>query len=152
MTTRFQESLSVSHFDPNKWTEVRSPTVEGPFFIEPSDISQGPLWDCFGNSETESSASWLLRMFREYGGWFAFTYEEIDAIYRKKFNDGFTFNRLVNHDYSFSIRDGNVRAGGGWVVKGEDGKYRVTINFILRCYEARAKEELRTAKAANEHK
>lgn len=130
------QSLRRDHVPITVWTEVISATVEGFFPIAPADIPDEPLWDCFGHSETEASAAWILRLCRERGGWVAFTREEIEAVYSRsgKYRH-YTFNRLVNHDYTYGAGE-RKKAGGGWVVFGEDGKYRVTMNFIFRCYES----------------
>lgn len=91
--------------------------------IKPSDINtKQHFWDAFGNNETEVSANWIVRLCQERGSWEPFSQAEIEAFYRRsgKFRD-FTFNNLLVE---------------GWVVKGSDGKYRVTIEFVNACHKS----------------
>ncbi len=88
------------------------------------------FFDAFGNMETEISARWVVRFCQEKGGWFPFTYDELDAFYRGKgLQDGFTFNRL------------HYGQSGDFIVKGEDGRFRVTHEFITLCFSSSPSEE-----------
>lgn len=97
-------------------------THESNFPIQPKDIViKDHLWDAFGNSESEVSAAYIVRLCQEHGSWRPFTEEEIEAFYAKcGLRDGFTFNRLIDGVY-------------GPIVK-KDGLYYVTHAFILRCF------------------
>jgi hypothetical protein len=117
----------------------RGPTVEGDYAIAPAMIrADEALMDSFDHMETEISAGWVCRFMQERGAWVAFTREEIDAFYQRQFPGArFGFNRLVDAGTARSWR-GSYPAGGGWVVLGDDGKYRVTEDFIKRYALARA--------------
>jgi hypothetical protein len=101
------------------------------FKIKPDDIdvSKG-LWDAYGNSETETSAYWIIKMCQKNGSWNPFTEDDIEKFYASKgMRDGFIFNQLVNPGTGFFIKEGYVPVGGGWIVK-KDGKYHVTTAFV----------------------
>jgi hypothetical protein len=93
--------------------------MQGP--IKPSHINtERHFSEAFRNLETETSAQWIVRLCQERGSWQPFSDEEIEAFYRRNGQlDGFTFNNLLRP---------------GWVVKGDDGKYRVTSEFVAVCY------------------
>ena len=106
--------------------------------ITPSDIDASKhLFDAFDNYETEVSARYIVRMCQEQERWFAFTQEEIEEFYtRNSKSVNFSFNRLVDPGRAYRIRTGMYLTGGGWVILGEDGKYRVTEEFIDNCYRS----------------
>lgn len=64
-------------------------------------------WNTFGQSETESSARWIVMFLQDRNdGWKPFTIGEIRSFYGKrrravgKPDDGYTFNRLIDeHRY-----------------------------------------------------
>jgi hypothetical protein len=122
---------------PNGLKRVVDETTESP--IQPAHINASEhLFNAFDHTETEVSAGYIVRMCQEHGSWFAFTKEEIEEFYRQnsELQDGFTFNRLVEPGNAFGIERGYYKAGGGWVVLGEDKKYRVTVEFIINCYRS----------------
>ena len=92
--------------------------------VRPSHISTrgGLFWGAFDNMETEVSAMWIVRLMQRNGDrWRAFTDDEIEAEYSRSGRyTGYTFNRLTG--------------GLGWVVRGRDGKYRVSHDFICRVF------------------
>jgi len=94
----------------------------GIFEIQPVDIDIGRhFFDAFGNFETEVSALYIVLLCREMGGWKPFSMEQIEEVYRRAgHRDGFLFNYLLPI----------------FVMRGEDDLYRVTDEFILRCYKA----------------
>lgn len=108
------------------------------FLIQPHHIDASRhLANAFDHMETEVSALYIVRMCQERGYWFAFTEDEIEEFYQRLgLKDGFIFNRLVNPGKTFSITIGTYETGGGWIVLGEDGKYRVTMEFIVNCYKS----------------
>ncbi len=124
----------------------RGPVVDETvvFPIKPTDINIDPekgfqhLFDAFDNSETEVSAFYVLKLMQRKGSWYAFTAEEVQKIYKQKgHGDDFWFNRLIVSDSVYNIQTGGYdEKGGGWIVKDEDGKLRVTADFILRCYRS----------------
>ncbi len=123
----------------------RTITAEDNFEIQPKDIDASKhLWEAFDHCETEISAGYILRMCQERGGWFPFTQEEIEEFYRRSGYVNFHFNRLVEpEEVPLSLarafagyREPLMFKGGGWVVFGGDSKYRVTEDFIRRCYKS----------------
>jgi hypothetical protein len=114
----------------------RGPIAEPTFTIEPSmiDVSKH-FWDAFDNSETEVSARWIVRFMQEFGHWVPFSLVDLEEFYHRSrpATESFEFNRLVEPQWVFFIRRGRVLEGGGWVVRGEDGLYRVTEDFVARC-------------------
>ncbi len=115
------------------------------FEIQPKDINaKGHFWDAFDNVETEVSARYIVRLCQEKGGWSPFTREEIEKFYQRSGYVNFCFNRLVDPEMvplslvrAFAgCREPLVPMGGGWVILGEDGKYRVTEDFIRRCHKS----------------
>lgn len=112
--------------------------------VQPSDIDTSKaFFDSFDHMETEISASWVVRLCQELGGWHPFTAEQIQEFYtrpgRRPVGESFRFNRLVDPGPTFSAATGRSMVGGGWIVVGEDGKYRVTDDFVLRCYRSAPK-------------
>lgn len=107
------------------------------FSIKPGDIDASKhLFDAYGNTETEISAGWIIRMCQQKGSWDPFTLEDIESFYKAcGLKDGFTFNRLVNPGMGFFIKEGNVSVGGGWIVE-RDGKYHVTTVFVEAAYKS----------------
>jgi hypothetical protein len=92
--------------------------------VRPDHISlEKHFWDAFGNNETEVSAWWIVLLCQQLGGWVAFTYEQIEELYNSKGYLNFCFNRLLDGPH-------------GFVILGADGKYRVTHEFICRCFAA----------------
>lgn len=121
---------------------------EHPFRIQPGDIDVTQhFFDAFGEMETEISAHWIVRLCQEKGGWVAFSEDDIEEYYRRASNNkfsGFGFNRL--RDWKF-LDDESVTKDHGFIVCGEDGLFRVTMEFIARCYHAAPKVAKPTAKA-----
>lgn len=121
------------------------------FKVQPDDIdaSTRHLWNAFDHSETETSAGWIIRFLQERGlGWAPFSHNEIEAYYSKsgKFT-GFSFNRLINPEMvppslarAFAgYYDKRIPKGGGWIIKGDDDKYYVTVEFVTRCFSSSPK-------------
>jgi len=116
------------------------------FRIQPEDIDASKhLCSAFDNMETEISAGWIIRFLQERGtGWRPFTYEEINAFYSRKHQDGFCFNRLVESEMvppnlarAFAgFFEPRVPVGGGWIIVSADKKYLVTEEFVERCYKS----------------
>lgn len=117
------------------------------FPIQPHQIdAKQHLFGAFDNTETETSAGWVIRFLQERGrSWEPFTRKEIQAFYARKFpRERFSFNRLVNPEMippslvrAFEgHRDPLVPRGGGWIVE-VDGKFHVTDDFVTRCFRSR---------------
>ena len=87
------------------------------------------FWDAFGHSETEVSARWIVKLCQKRAGWLPFWPRQIEDIYRDAGFQNFRFNRLLDEDR-------------GFVVLGTDGKYRVTHQFICRCFASSPAEDL----------
>ncbi|MFA4955196.1 MAG: hypothetical protein WC641_07865 [Patescibacteria group bacterium] len=97
--------------------------IEGTAFpILPSMISvERHFHGALGNSATEASARWIVRLCQELASWGPFTLEQIEGFYHRNGRpeeESFRFNRLTD----------------SWVIFAADGKYRVTDDFILCCY------------------
>jgi hypothetical protein len=89
--------------------------------IRPEHINTGQhFWNAFGNNETEISAGWIVRLIQRLGGgWRPFGKEQIEQYYNEKGHQGFWFNELLSQEM---------------VVVGSDGLYRVTHEFICKCF------------------
>lgn len=131
--------LDNARFDPRELMDQRGPLVEDvkDFPIKPRDIdAKKPFADAFGNTETEISAGYIVRMCQEKNSWAPFTDKEIEEFYQRSgHKDGFTFNWLVDQGTSFSIMTGNNPVGGGWIVK-KDGKYHLTTTFVEAIFKS----------------
>ena len=89
---------------------------------QPRDINAGRhFWNSFDNREREISAGWIVELCQRNGSWRPFTLDELQAFYSKTHNENFWFNGLDHL---------------GYVVLGEDGLYRVTAEFVRRCYKS----------------
>lgn len=100
--------------------------------IRPEHINtKQRFWNSFGNLDTETSAVWIVLLCQSVGGWKAFSKEEIEAFYRNRGKcSNFSFNRLVEDT-------GYI----GFDAIG-DKKYRVTHEFICRCFESSPNEAI----------
>jgi hypothetical protein len=109
--------------------EVRGNMIEDqegpqPKEINPKEINlEGPLWDTFGNIETERSAWWIVKYCQEKGGWVQFTYEEIGQLVK-----GFRFNQLLSRENK-----------GKYITIENEEYYQVTQLFIEKCYKSSSK-------------
>jgi hypothetical protein len=108
--------------------------------IKPSDINidydKGfdHLWDAFGNSETEVSAYWLVKLAQRRGNWSPFTIADIQALYREKFPQGdFSFNRLIGKFIVFVPSGECPNQNGAYCDCGRH-HYEFTPAFVGRCY------------------
>lgn len=101
--------------------------------VPPSAIDTSRhFWNAFDNSETETSALWIVRLCQERGGWEPFTVADIEALYHERFPRGrFHLNRLTD-----------ARADGPLIAKNEEGLYEVSDDFIYRCYRSSPSEQL----------
>jgi hypothetical protein len=107
--------------------------------VQPNHIYTGDhFWEAFGNSETEISARYIVRLCQARGGWLPFTKEEID-----------TFS---THDFWFNdlCRSGSGREERS-VVKLVDGKYYVTHEFIIACFKSSPSPDLIPAQETAGH-
>ena len=95
-------------------------TEKDTYPIQPEHINTGKhFFAALDNAETETSANYIVGMCQRNGGWVPFTGEEIESFYNEAGNKEFTFNRLLSE---------------GFVVRGDDNKYRVTHEFIVACF------------------
>jgi hypothetical protein len=127
-------------------SQNRIVTTTENFPVQPQHIDASKhLFNAFDNSETEISAGWIIRFLQARNqSWEPFTYEEINGFYAQKYQHGFRFNRLVEPEMvppslarAFAgYHDPRIPVGGGWLVKGDDGKYYVTVDFITRCFQS----------------
>jgi hypothetical protein len=111
------------------------------FSIQPAAIdTRHHFYDAFGHDMSEVSARWIVLFMQEKGSWQPFSQDEIDAYYHRRHrSESFKFNRLVEPQlvdvYHGSIGE-KAPEGGGFVVLGKDGLYRVTEWFVKNCYHA----------------
>lgn len=119
-------------------TKVIFETNEIP--IQPDDINTSlEFGNVFGEAHAEWAAKDIVVLCQRHGAWQSFTKEEL------------LMNRLLTNGVipvQFSILlesqiipqpDGSktVELGGGWIIKGDDERYRVTDDFVFRCYRER---------------
>lgn len=93
-------------------------TVKHP--IRPEYINTGDhFWDAFDKSESETAARIIVLFCQQkQDGWTSFSLAEI-----REYRQSFKFYSLVNEER-------------GFVILGHDGRYRVTHEFICRCFAA----------------
>jgi hypothetical protein len=111
------------------------------FPIQPQDIdADKPFHEAFDHLETEESARWIVRMCQKFGGWYPFSSLELDAFCQHNGCEGhshFHFHRLMNPQASWSRGEARLFGTGGFLVKSEeDGRLRVTEEFVIRCHKA----------------
>lgn len=118
--------------------------VEGVGYnVQPKDIDisgRFPLLSTFGHRETELAAIFIISFCQQKGGWVAFTYRELDEAYaqtqegkwKMKFDMGY---RLAVEKYGLYHLFDFYDLVPNLVVLGDDGKYRVTEEFIRRCHK-----------------
>lgn len=112
------------------------------FPIKPADVNTRGLMETFGNSETEVSAYWLLKLAKERNSWASFTLADIEKIYHVKYKEDFLFNRLVDIGSGYSIHGGRYDIGGGWIYYDETvERYYFSVDFVLRCCWGMAKNQ-----------
>lgn len=131
-------------------TKLQGSILEaGEYHISPAQIDASKhFWNAFDNTETETSAGWLVRFAQRRGGmWEPFRFADIQGFYlerrrivesKPRLKETFTFNRLIEPGDGVSARaDGLVQVwdGGGWIVK-RDGHYYFTSNFVDRCFNS----------------
>lgn len=117
-------------------TPSRGAIVEGTYQTTPDMINvKEHFFDAFQNNETEISARWIVRFLAQKNPkeWSSFTLQELEQFYQQaRPRESFQFNHLVSPGWAFSIKTGAYQTGGGWIVLGDDGRYRVTEDFIAR--------------------
>lgn len=88
--------------------------------IKPSDINtETHFWGAFGHYETEVAAKLVVRLCQEKGGWGPMAQEELDKFEPR---GRFHWNHLID---------------GGFVVREyTDDTFRVTTEFVTKCYGA----------------
>ena len=77
-----------------------------------------------------------LKMYQRH---MVFSDEEIEVFYHEKSGHrGYSFNRLVEPCWAYGLGERKLE-GGGWILRDADGLYRVTVEFVLRCYASTKK-------------
>jgi hypothetical protein len=121
-------------------------TDEEDFPIKPSDINtSGPLWGAFGNSETETSARYILNLMQASGDWREFTYKELSDIHDKAGNGpSYHFNHLIGEFKVVRSTDSYLdsldvivctkKVDESAYGDNDDDTYRVTDEFVTRCF------------------
>jgi hypothetical protein len=97
--------------------------MDGVYPIKPSDINADHhFFDAFGNSESETSARWLVKLAQKNGDWRAFTKDEIDTFSGHRFR----FNNLIRPETpTYSP-----------IVKNDNGTYSFTHMFVANCFRS----------------
>lgn len=108
------------------------------FEIKPSDIDSSRRFSkAFdGHMPTEALARYIVLMCQEKDQWTSFTDEDLKSFCSRFGYDHFSFYRLVEPDLNDGIKNVHYETSSGWIVKGEDGRYRVTDEFIYKCYDS----------------
>lgn len=92
-----------------------------------------PLWDVFGQRETEAAARWVLQLAQRRCQWGPFTYAEMNALYQLGWpGQAFTFNRLRDESYGWCMFEGLDEYGQVT----PETRFAPTIQFITRYYAA----------------
>jgi hypothetical protein len=99
------------------------------FPVQPDDIDteQSFHWafpDLVDGPEAHEAAKVVIRLCQRAGGWVSFGLVIPGDP---------TFAGLVEPGYVWKAGE-RVPITAGWIVPGEDGQYRVTSDFIMRCY------------------
>lgn len=100
------------------------------FPVRPGDIDTGLSlhWsfpDLIDGPESHQVAKEVIEFCQQAGGWTSFTIAEIPCLAG---GGGLT-------DPGYVWKSGEaVPITRGWIVLGEDGRFRVTSDFIFRCY------------------
>lgn len=108
-------------------TVSQKPSDRREYTVNPSDIDAREcarlnFFETFGRHETESSAWWIVRFCQTRGSWEPFSFRQIASFFIANGGCGrFTFNGLVSDEF---------------VVLMDDGLYRVTEEFVLKCHGA----------------
>jgi hypothetical protein len=107
-----------------------------PQHIDTSDVFHG----AFDHLETEEAARVIVRMCQKFGGWYPFSSNELDAFCQHNGDAGhrhFHFHRLMEPQPGWSRGEARLFGTGGFLVKSEeDGRLRVTEEFVIRCHKA----------------
>jgi hypothetical protein len=110
--------------------------------IQPKDINTSEhFWSAFGEHDTEVSAAYIVMLCQNNKGWKPFTFEEINRLYKCN-KDPETL------DYDFNnLRAWNIPLNQEqyqYIQHGEDGKFRVTHEFVTACFgSSPSKDRLR---------
>ena len=96
--------------------------------VQPDDIDcdQSFHWafpDLVDGPVAHAAAKAVIRHCQQAGGWTSFVPEDLPS----------PLGPLVENGYVWKQGE-LVPLSGGWIVRGEDGRYRVVTDFILRCF------------------
>lgn len=96
--------------------------------IRPSDIDTSkPFWDAFGDFRTEQAACVVVAFYQNeaHNRWIAAGQQPFTRFQWRTYQvDHWQWHNLLKE---------------GWVVQGPDELFRVTIEFVARCYAAAPK-------------
>lgn len=103
---------------------IRGKIVEGTdFLVKPEHINtKQHFFEAFGHAEPEISARRIVLLCQQLGSWGPFTHDQLMTLGSQKYNHG---------KFSFCGLDEE-----GWIVKDDEGNYRVTDAFIRACYKS----------------
>ncbi|MFA4995679.1 MAG: hypothetical protein WC536_00885 [Patescibacteria group bacterium] len=125
--------------DDNKKTVIWNIIDESTEFdIRPSDINSSRRFSgAFGgHMPTEILARYIVLMCQEKDRWSSFTDEDFKSFCSHLGYDHFSFYRLAEPDLNEDVKNVYYETSNGWIVKGEDERYRVTDEFIYKCYDS----------------
>lgn len=89
--------------------------------IQPKDVAtKKHFYGSFENYEAEVAANYIVRLCQERKGWYPFTENEIEALYNRFGHQRLSLVSLVDN---------------GYIIE-EEGKYHITLDFVLRCYKS----------------
>ena len=112
----------------------RGPVAPVDYEISPDMIDASEQFlNCFGLAEIESAAAQIVQLCQRLNGWRPFSAEDIAPFFPED-PCPFVLDGLVEPMPPTDPFSG--WSGGGWVVRGSDGLFRVTIDFIQRCHAA----------------
>lgn len=135
-------------------------TEQEDFPVKPSDINAAEhMWEAFGNTETDVSAGYIVRLMQEKGDWVPFTYGELNAFYQKTckpsgggYIENYIFNHLIGPFEQYNARElwtehlDVVVPEREHTGRYEDGDvFRVTDEFVFRCYRSAAIPRMKPA-------
>lgn len=105
-----------------------------PISIQPSDIDTSRHFrEAFGNSETETSAIWIVNFCKDRGdSWSNFTHGELEAFYNNKGRlKSFWYNKLFDlgclHHITQHDETGRMST---------EDELAIDFRFVARCYVA----------------
>ena len=108
--------------------------------IQPGDIDTSrEFGNVFGEAHAEWAAYDIVCLCQRLGAWQPFTKEE---LFTQRVMAGNVIPVQLSILYQSQVvhqldDESPVELGGGWIVRFDDCRFRVTDDFIFRCYQER---------------